>query len=102
MDAAGRVTDGSVCNRPSMESDVKAEPATIADVDPHDFYTVAAVCRILRISRPSVDAKRDMINFDAWGRIPGYEVLRLAGIDWRVESTRTPKGDVRKRIKELI
>lgn len=75
---------------------------SIANVDPHDFYSVAAACRILRVSRATLCQKLDTVNRDAFGRIPGHEVLRLAGIDWQVELSRTPKGDVRKRIKELI
>lgn len=73
---------------------------TIADVSPHSFYRVSEACRILQISRPTLYS-RQFVR-DEFGRIPGHEVLRLAGVDWRVESAKVPRGDVRKRIRELV
>lgn len=81
---------------------MSSEPANISEVDPNGFYSVAATCRILRISRPTIYSRIDTIARDVFGRIPGWEVLRLGGIDLRVEMARTPKGDVRKRIRDLI
>lgn len=77
-----------------------ADELTIADVSPHSFYRLGEAARILQISKPTLYS-RQFVR-DEFGRIPGWEVLRLAGVDWRVESAKVPKGDVRKRIKELV
>jgi hypothetical protein len=73
---------------------------TISDVLPHSFYRIGETCRILQISKPTLYS-RQFVR-DEFGRIPGWEVLRLAGVDWRVESAKQPRGDVRKRIRSLV
>jgi hypothetical protein len=78
------------------------EPVNAIDVDPHGFYSVTAACRILRISRPTMYARIDTVRRDAFGRIPGYEVLRLAGVDWQAKQVRESPEAVRKRIRDLV
>lgn len=75
---------------------------TIADVDPYGFYSLTDSAEILDTTRQTLHARKGEYVRDILNRIPGWQLLQMAGVDWRVERAKQPRGDVRKRIRELV